>query len=90
MKAFDLLFAMDWDMLLRFRDAGARMVRLPYFLGAFRIHDAQKTSAIISEVGKHEMTLLRRRVLGRDVTMREIRWALLPYSIIHLGFDFAW
>jgi glycosyltransferase involved in cell wall biosynthesis len=83
-------FAMDWDMLLRFRDAGAHMARIPYFLGAFRIHDAQKTSAIMSEVGKHEMTQLRRRVLGRDVTMREIRRALLPYSIIHLVLDFSW
>ena len=29
-------FALDWDLLLRFRDAGARFVRLPRFLGAFR------------------------------------------------------
>jgi hypothetical protein len=83
-------FAMDWDMLLRFPVVGAHMVRLPYFLDAFRIHDAQKTSAIIFEVGKHEITRLRRRVLGRNVTMREIRRALLTYSIIHLALDFSW
>ena len=40
-------FALDWDLLLRFRAAGARIVRLPRFLGAFRVHDDQKTSAKI-------------------------------------------
>src|SRR5262249_23541680 len=37
-------FAMDWDLILRFREAGARFVRLPRFLGAFRVHARQKTS----------------------------------------------
>lgn len=83
-------FAMDWDLLLRFRDAGARMARLPYFLGAFRIHSAQKTSAMMAEVGKQEMMQLRRRVLGRSVSKRDIRRALLPYLLSHLGFDFVW
>src|SRR5258707_8854007 len=36
-------FAMDWDLLVRFRDAGARFARLPRFLGAFRVHGQQKT-----------------------------------------------
>ena len=31
-------FALDWDLLLRFRDAGARFARVPRFLGAFRVH----------------------------------------------------
>lgn len=82
-------FAMDWDLLLRFRDAGARMVRLPYFLGAFRIHEAQKTSAQINEVGMREMTRLRQRALGRAVTGTEIRAALLPYLARHIGHDLA-
>ena len=38
-------YALDWDLLLRFREAGATMVRLPRFLGAFRVHDEQKTTA---------------------------------------------
>ncbi len=38
-------YALDWDLLLRFRSAGATMVRLPRFIGAFRIHDEQKTSS---------------------------------------------
>jgi GT2 family glycosyltransferase len=82
-------FAMDWDLLLRFRDAGARMVRLPHFLGAFRIHEAQKTSAAINDVGRREMALLRRRVLEREVEWREIRRAIVPYLIRHLVHDWA-
>lgn len=83
-------FAMDWDLLLRFRDAGARMVRLPDFLGAFRIHDAQKTSAQINDVGMGEMALLRRRALGQDVTWQQTRWALLPYLLRHVALDLAY
>jgi len=82
-------FAMDWDLLLRFRDAGARMVRLPHFLGAFRIHDAQKSCTQINDVGMGEMDRLRQRVLGRTVTRSEIRSALLPYLVQHIGHDLA-
>ena len=57
-------FAFDWDLLLRFQKAGARMVRLPWFLGCFRVHDAQKSSAEISTVGRTETDRLRERELG--------------------------
>lgn len=80
-------FAMDWDLLLRFRGCGARIVRLPCFLGAFRIHDEQKTSAAIHDVGMEEMRRLRARELGRDVTQAEIRRALVPYLLRHVGCD---
>ena len=36
-------FAMDWDLLLRFQQAGLRIVRVPYFLASFRYHPGQKT-----------------------------------------------
>ena len=80
-------FAMDWDLLLRFRKLGARMVRLPCFIGAFRIHGAQKTSAAIHDVGMQEMQKLRFRELGRDVTQADIRRALVPYLMRHAGCD---
>ncbi len=57
-------FAMDWDLLLRFRDVNAQMVRLPHFLGLFRIHSRQKTSSQIDNIGFEEMQKLRRRSLG--------------------------
>lgn len=57
-------FAFDWDLLLRFQKAGARMVRVPWFLGCFRVHDAQKTSAVYSSLGVAEITRIRQRELG--------------------------
>jgi hypothetical protein len=59
-------FAVDWDLWLRFRECGARFVRLPRFLGAFRVHPAQKTATQLAGIGLAEMQTLRRRCLGRD------------------------
>ncbi len=64
-------FALDWDLLLRFRDAGATFVRLPRFLGAFRVHPHQKTSAQMADLGEQEMSRLRERSLGRPVSPDE-------------------
>jgi glycosyltransferase involved in cell wall biosynthesis len=64
-------FAMDWDLLLRFRDAGAKFVRLPEFLGLFRIHAGQKTSCRIDEIGFKEMQRLRSRSLGFEPTQSQ-------------------
>ncbi len=55
----DFHFALDWDLLQRFRDAGAKVVRVPRFLGCFRVHSNQKTSAKMADVGKTEMSWLR-------------------------------
>jgi ADP-heptose:LPS heptosyltransferase/GT2 family glycosyltransferase len=57
-------FALDWDLLARFQQAGARIVRLPYFLGCFRLHSEQKTSAHIHTTGQEEMTRIRTRIHG--------------------------
>jgi ADP-heptose:LPS heptosyltransferase/GT2 family glycosyltransferase len=57
-------FALDWDLLARFQQAGARIVRLPYFLGCFRVHTEQKTSAHIHTTGHEEMTRIRTRIHG--------------------------
>ena len=59
-------FALDWDLLLRFQNAGASIVRLPRFLGAFRVHTQQKTAATIASTGLAEMTRLRKRCHGRS------------------------
>jgi hypothetical protein len=82
-------FAMDWDLLIRFRNAGARMVRLPFFLGAFRIHEAQKTSATINSVGMMEMDRLRERCLGRKPNHIDIKSAITPYIFSHMVEDFC-
>ena len=57
-------FALDWDLLARFQQAGCKLVRVPYFLGAFRVHSEQKTSQAIHTVGAEEMARIRTRFHG--------------------------
>jgi GT2 family glycosyltransferase len=57
-------FALDWDLLARFQQAGCRTVRVPYFLGAFRVHAEQKTSQAIHTTGAEEMRRIRTRFHG--------------------------
>jgi len=80
-----LHFAMDWDLLLRFRAAGARFARLPRFLGAFRVHQGQKTSARMIDIGAQEMARLRERQHGRPVTPAEIQRYVRGYLLRHMA-----
>lgn len=79
-------FALDWDLLLRFRDAGAKIVRVPRFLGAFRLHDAQKTSTQIATRGEEEIQKLRQRTFGRPVLRSEIGPAIKSYMRKHVWY----
>jgi len=65
-------YSADWDLLLRFAGAGARFHRMPWFLGLFRRHAAQKTATQAQEAGARERDMLRLRSLGRAPTQREI------------------
>jgi glycosyltransferase involved in cell wall biosynthesis len=76
-------FAMDWDLILRFREAGARFVRLPRFLGAFRFHAQQKTTSQLAIQGFREMNRLRERCHGRPVSFSEIATHLSGYYLRH-------
>lgn len=80
-------FAMDWELLLRFRACGARFVRLPRFLGAFRVHEDQKTSARMGDVGLQEMARLRLSVHGRLVTEAEVRRGVWGYLVRHMAYQ---
>ncbi len=80
------LFAMDWDLILRFRDAGARFARLPRFLGAFRVHQLQKTSANIS-AGQQEMDRIRQRCHRRVVSREEVDKNVRKYLVKHLFYN---
>ena len=82
----DFRFALDWELLLRFRDAGATFVRLPRYLGAFRVHDAQKSAERVT-VGRPEMERLRERVHGRTVSQQEVGEAVKPYLRRHRRLD---
>ena len=82
-------FAIDWDLLLRFRAAGARFVRLPRLLGGFRALSGQKTQAH-ADVGERECMRLRQRYLGRPLTHAEAGARLQGYlrrsAAHHLAF----
>ncbi len=82
-------FAMDWDLLLRFREAGATFAHLPYFIGAFRVHEQQKTSAVMATTGLLEINRLRERILGRLPTRQATCKAVLPFMIRHMAAEFA-
>jgi glycosyltransferase involved in cell wall biosynthesis len=78
-----LKFAVDWDLLLRFREAGAHIVRLPRFLGAFRVHDEQKTGNQ-QRLCDEESDRLRQRVLGRTMGDEEVYARVRPYLRRHV------
>jgi glycosyltransferase involved in cell wall biosynthesis len=85
-------FAMDWDLLLRFQAAGAKIVRVPYFLACFRIHAAQKTSAQMESVGQKEIDALRLRTFGRVLSPAEIESnpRLIRYLRKSAWIEFLW
>jgi hypothetical protein len=83
-------FAMDWDLLVRFHAAGAKFHRLPRFLGAFRVHEQQKTSAVINGIGQQEMDRIRERLLGRVPGHKEIRKAVRPFLLKHVAVDMVY
>lgn len=85
-------FAMDWDLLLRFVAAGARLVRVPYFLASFRVHPTQKTSFAMHDTGQREITLLRERTQGRPFPIAELETSpvLLRYLRRSARIEFWW
>jgi GT2 family glycosyltransferase len=83
-------FAMDWDLLVRFRDAGAKFAHIPRFLGAFRIHAHQKTSAAINEIGHKEMNRIRERLHGKVPTRKDIHKSVLPFMLKHVAVDMVY
>lgn len=80
-------FAFDWDLLLRFQKAGARMTRLPWFLGCFRVHDAQKSSAGISSIGRTEIARLRRRELGTAFSEERLERKAVSFQARAIWYD---
>lgn len=66
-------FALDWDLLQRFEAAGLKIVRIPWFLGCFRMHPAQKTQAWMESDGTPEMDLLRTRAHGHPLPDADFR-----------------
>jgi hypothetical protein len=83
-----LRFAIDWDLLLRLQESGAKMVRLPRFLGAFRVHEEQKTATWFDQC-LLECDALRQRVHGRGISHDEAVARAAPYMRRHVPY-FLW
>ena len=85
-------FAVDWDLLLRFQSAGARIVRVPWFLACFRVHPTQKTSFSMHDTGRREINLLRERTHGRPFPPEELERnpLLLRYLRRSARIEFLW
>jgi glycosyltransferase involved in cell wall biosynthesis len=76
-------FAADWDLLLRLQETSARMMHVPRFLGAFRVHQAQKSQAQ-RMVGDDEVERLLRRTHDGTVKSPHAATLLRPYLRRHL------
>ena len=83
-------FAMDWDLLLRFRKVNAKIVRLPRLIGGFRVHSMQKTNMNIAKAGSLEMNRLRERELGFVPDNLEVSKHLKNYISTHQYENFKW
>lgn len=57
-------FAMDWELILRFMNAGAVFEHMPELFGVFRVHGAQKSQANFVSRGAMEIEELRSRYGG--------------------------
>jgi glycosyltransferase involved in cell wall biosynthesis len=84
-----LQFALDWDLVLRFLDAGAAFAHLPGLFGIFRAHEEQKSQARFLEQGSREMALLRSRY-ARDTNRLERAVLHWKYLAAHRRYDAAY
>jgi glycosyltransferase involved in cell wall biosynthesis len=83
----NLQFAIDWDMLLRFKLSGARFTRVPRFIGAFRVHSTQKTLSLFEELGRAEVNVLHERYYGRVPSNDEIERHIRSYLTRSILYD---
>jgi glycosyltransferase involved in cell wall biosynthesis len=80
-------FAMDWDLILRFRAAGMTFRRLPRFLGAFRVWQDQKSVSWWLPVGRRETERLTARTLGAAPSRERVRREVARYIRRHWILD---
>lgn len=76
-----LRFAMDWDLIARFYRANCKFMHIPRFLGAFRVHELQKTTMNIHDIGYSEMKTVSMRLHGRDIPKAYSLLRRLPYLL---------
>lgn len=77
-------FAMDWELIMRFREIGAKFVRLPRFLGAFRVHDEMKSIKNLDNIGIEEMNILRKKYRSPELSDKQLEKYIRNYLRKHL------
>ena len=80
-------FAMDWDLILRFRDAGMTFRRLPRFLGGFRVWQDQKSVSWWLPVGRRETERITARTLGATPSRERVQQEIQGYLRRHWWLD---
>ncbi len=77
-------FALDWELILRFKSVNGNFLHIPFFLGGFRVHRNQKTNVDINSIGVKEMNILRTRALGFVPNKKQIKNNIFFYLTKHL------
>lgn len=85
-----LQFAMDWDLILRFLDAGAVFHHVPELFGVFRAHGGQKSQANFVTRGAKEMAALRFHHGDTNLSRLQRIWLHARYLYRHVKADAAW
>lgn len=84
----EIEIAFDWDFFRRAEAAGARIARLPRFLGAMRQHAGQATRAREPQ-SIAEQEAVRARDLDEPLTRAQTRARLLGYLLRSLPYQYA-
>jgi len=80
-------FAMDWELIMRLREVRAKFVRLPRFLGAFRVHDEMKSIQNLDTVGVEEMNLIRAKYRTIYMSDKKLEKHIRTYLKKHIVLD---
>jgi len=72
---------------MRLQEIGAKFVRLPRFLGAFRVHQDMKSIKIADTVGNHEMNVLRKKYQDPNLSDRRLEKYIKTYLWRHVVLD---
>lgn len=75
-------FAADWDLLMRFMQSGAKIIRVPYILGIFRFHKAQKSQVFINTIGRKEVLKILYKYHQKRITKKMISRNILGYIFL--------
>lgn len=85
-----LRFAMDWDLILRFMDCGAKFQHVPKLFGVFRAHRNQKSQADFRAYGAKEMAALRLTHEVNNLSSLKKLWLHCCYLYRHVKVDNDW